>query len=102
MNDFIADLVTRLRTFLKLPRRRTTVIVVIHPPPRVDPWTRPWTSPSQAEAREILRQRATATTTGTTAPPGARRLIIARNGLRFEQPVAVRASRPGPAWTWIR
>ncbi|QDY77548.1 hypothetical protein [Streptomyces qinzhouensis] len=71
------------------------IVLVQH---RVDPWTRPWPSPSRAEAREILRQRATA----TTAPAGRRKLIIARYGLRFEQPVAVRAARPGPAWTWIR
>ncbi|MFJ8231418.1 hypothetical protein ACIQ9E_15910 [Streptomyces sp. NPDC094448] len=103
MRNLIVALLARLRTFLSLRRRRRPlVIVLVRPSPAVDPWTRPWTSPSQAEAQEILRQRATATATGTVAPPGARRLIVARNGLRFPRPVAVRAVRPGPAWTWIR
>ncbi|MEU3601136.1 hypothetical protein ABZ714_20815 [Streptomyces sp. NPDC006798] len=100
MRDLIPSLITLVRALLKPRRSRPTVIVVIRP--SADPWARPWASPTRAEAQVILRQRATATITGTTAPPGARRLIIARNGLHFEQPVAVRAARPGPAWTWIR
>ncbi|QDY76926.1 hypothetical protein [Streptomyces qinzhouensis] len=101
MRNPIAAMLTRLRDFLS-PHRRPVVIVLVASAPAANPWTRPWTSPSQAEAQEILRQRATATATGTAAPPGARRLIVARNGLRFPRPVAVRAARPGPAWTWIR
>ncbi|MEU3601108.1 hypothetical protein ABZ714_20670 [Streptomyces sp. NPDC006798] len=100
MRDPISSLITLVRALLKPRRSRPTVIVMVQPP--ADPWAQPWNSPTRAEAQAILRQRATATTTGTTAPPGARRLIIARDGLHFEQPVAVRASRPGPAWTWIR
>ncbi|MEU3600506.1 hypothetical protein ABZ714_17580 [Streptomyces sp. NPDC006798] len=92
MRDPISSLIAAVRALLKPRRSRPAVIVVV----------RPWTSPTRAEAQNILRQRATATITGTNAPPGARRLIIARNGLHFERPVAVRAARPGPAWTWIR
>ncbi|MEU5160093.1 hypothetical protein AB0G74_10850 [Streptomyces sp. NPDC020875] len=101
MRDLILSLITLVRALLKPRRSRHTVIVIV-PPSRTDPWVRPWTSPSQDEAREILRLRSTATRTGTPAPPQARRLIVARDGLHFEQPVAVRAARPGPAWTWIR
>ncbi|MEU5159227.1 hypothetical protein AB0G74_06390 [Streptomyces sp. NPDC020875] len=100
MRDLILSLITLVRALLKPRRNPPTVILVVRPP--VDPWVRPWTSPSQDEARDILRARATATRTGTPAPPHARRLIVARHGLHFEQPVAVRAARPGPAWTWIR
>ncbi|MEU3601646.1 hypothetical protein ABZ714_23430 [Streptomyces sp. NPDC006798] len=91
MRDLVPSLVTAVRALLKPCRNRPTVIVVV----------RPWTSPTRAEAQVILLARATATTTGTNAPPGARRLMIARNGRHFERPVAVRAARPGPARTWI-
>ncbi|MEU5161787.1 hypothetical protein AB0G74_19555 [Streptomyces sp. NPDC020875] len=91
MRDLILSLVAAVRALLEPRRSRHTVIVVV-PPPRTDPWARPWTSPGRAEARNILRQR-------SAAP---RRVIIAPDGVHFEQPVAVRAARPGPAWTWIR
>ncbi|MEU3598243.1 hypothetical protein ABZ714_05830 [Streptomyces sp. NPDC006798] len=100
MRDPISSLIALVRALLKPRRSRPAVIIVVRPP--ADPWARPWSSPTRAEAQVILRARATATTTGTNAPPGARRLIVARDGLHFERPVAVRAAWPGPAWTWIR
>ncbi|QDY78683.1 hypothetical protein [Streptomyces qinzhouensis] len=78
---------TRLRAFLSPPPPAPASVPV-------DPWTRPWTSPTKEQAQAILRAR-------TESLP-RRRLIIAPYGIRLERPVAVRAARPGPAWTWIR
>ncbi|MFE0421552.1 hypothetical protein [Streptomyces sp. NPDC058953] len=98
MRDLIADLIACPRAVFER-RRRHTVIVVTRPTP-VDPWTRPWSSPGRDEAREILRRRGAVHATDSYPP--RRGLIVAPNGVRFERPVAVRAARPGPAWTWIR
>ncbi|AZK95347.1 MULTISPECIES: hypothetical protein [Streptomyces] len=84
MRNPIHRALNRLRTLLNPPT------LVPAPPPRTDPWTRPWTSPDQHQAQAILQARAR-----------RRRLIVAPYGIRLEQPVAVRASRPGPAWTWV-
>ncbi|MGV9312521.1 hypothetical protein ACWDR0_10020 [Streptomyces sp. NPDC003691] len=92
MRNPVAAVLARLRASRR--HRRYLVIVLVPPGPA--------TGPRTGTAAEILRQRATATSTGTPAPPGARRLIVARSGLRFPRPVAARAARPGPAWTWIR
>ncbi|MFF3557483.1 hypothetical protein ACFYXL_29240 [Streptomyces tsukubensis] len=85
MRNPIHRALNRLRTFLNPP----PLVVVLVPAPRTDPWTRPWTSPDQHQAQAILQART------------RRRLVVAPYGIRLDQPVAVRASRPGPAWTWV-
>ncbi|MFF3557395.1 hypothetical protein ACWD4V_27730 [Streptomyces tsukubensis] len=93
MRNPIATALARLWAFFD--RRTTrTVVVLVAAPLRTDPWTRPWTSPTKEQAQAILRDQAS-----TPHPP--RRLVIAPYGIRLAQPVAVRASRPGPAWTWV-
>ncbi|QDY77989.1 hypothetical protein [Streptomyces qinzhouensis] len=86
MRNLIHRALARLRAFLNPP---PLVVVLVQAPPRTDPWTRPWTSPDKQQAQAILRARA------------RRRLIVAPYGIRLDQPVAVRASRPGHAWTWV-
>ncbi|MGW1279746.1 hypothetical protein ACWD4V_22730 [Streptomyces tsukubensis] len=88
MRNLIHRALNRLRTFLNPPPTHIVVLVPA-PLPRTDPWTRPWTSPDQHQAQAILQART------------RRRLIVAPHGIRLEQPVAVRASRPGHAWTWV-
>ncbi|MEW1546202.1 hypothetical protein [Streptomyces tsukubensis] len=88
MRNLIHRVLNRLRTFLNPPTH--VVVLVAAPPPRIDPWTRPWTSPDKDQAQAVLRAQAR-----------RRRLIVAPHGIRLEQPVAVRASRPGHAWTWV-
>ncbi|MFJ8230187.1 hypothetical protein ACIQ9E_09555 [Streptomyces sp. NPDC094448] len=94
MRNPIVTALARLWAFLdRRPNR--TVVVLVAAPARPDPWTRPWTSPTKEQAQAILRDQA------NTPRPPRRRLVIAPYGIRLAQPVAVRASRPGPAWTWV-
>ncbi|QDY78063.1 hypothetical protein [Streptomyces qinzhouensis] len=88
MRNPIVTALARLWAFLN---RRTvrTVVILVAAPVRTDPWTRPWTSPGKEQAQAILQART------------RRRLVIAPYGIRLDQPVAVRAARPGHAWTWV-
>ncbi|QDY77612.1 hypothetical protein [Streptomyces qinzhouensis] len=86
MRNLIHRVLNRLRAFLNPP---TLVVVLVPAPVRTDPWARPWTSPDKEQAQAILQTRA------------RRRVVVAPYGIRLAQPVAVRASRPGHAWTWV-